>query len=190
MNDIIDFFFESIILPACIVDKKLNILRVNTYFSDFIETPELNSYQGVPLKKYLNFNIFSQDPNLIENILANMKNVLFDNVELHREEGGNEFLNINITPTTFFSKESESLILIFSDLTQNKDLKIKYQKLLRRKEKLLRLNTNLYKKVKTILSEKSKELYETHIKLEKAYLELNLVINVSISIIVLCLSDL
>ncbi len=168
MEKVTELFFNSLLSPACIIDREMNVLHANTKFLSMADISKKYLEEETSLNKCIDIDIFKKNPTLIEKVYTQEENIQRQRINVRNSKGKHLTLEINIVPAFLLFPAEDSLILIFSDSGEDKIIQKKYKELYEKekakREKAEKANTRL----KDLVDNKAKELIEAHLELEKA----------------------
>ncbi len=168
MEKVIALFFESLLSPACIIDREMNVLHTNNDFLDMADITREYLEEGTSLSRCIDIDLFSNNRGIIDKIYTRQENVQRQRITGRNSKGKHLSLEINIVPAFLLFPAEDTLILIFSKSTEDELIQKKYKELYEKekedREKTEELNTRL----KDLVEIKAKELLDAHLELEKA----------------------
>jgi len=169
MDKVIDIFLNSLVTPACIIDKDLKILHTNESFLTMADVSSDYIDEDILLNQCIDIDIFKKNPELIEKIYTQEEDFQRQRIKGRNSKGKHLSLSISVVPAFLLSPSEDTLILIFTDSTEEEIIQKKYKELYEKekdeREKIEEFNTRL----NDLVDNKAKELKEAHLELEKAY---------------------
>lgn len=127
-------FLNSLLSPACIVDKRLHILEANADFLSVADVSKKEINEGLALNKCIHTDFFTNWKNCVDIILTQGKCIKKNSIKARNHKGEELILSIRIISTTLLAPGSNSIMIIFSSKEQGEST-VKRYKYLYEKEK-------------------------------------------------------
>lgn len=173
MNKVIKTFFNSLLSPACIVNRSLQVLFANSDFLSMVDISEKDVNKGITLNKCINTDLFKNRKNLVDIILTQQKSIKNRKIKARNYKGVELSLSASIISTNLLAPGSDSIILIFSDTKQEKNIRNKYKNLYEKEKKERKKNEEYNKRLNELIDSKEKDLRNTRQELKKTCSSLN-----------------
>ncbi len=166
MSNKIKTFLDGLLAPTCIIDKHLKVLYANYDFLELAQTTPRDIRRGVTLDACLKLEIFNENTTVIDHVITGNGTVKLREVKGRNTKGNHLSLGVSLIPAAQLEPANESIIIIFTNLTEEENVHEKYKKLYEKereeRKKLEEFNVRLNELV-----------YEKTHELKKAYQELN-----------------
>ncbi len=167
MTEKIKTFLDGLLSPTCIIDQYLVIKYANYDFLELSQITPRDIRKGISLQKCLNLDIFNDNTDIIDKALVSREKVKLREVKGHDTKGKYVSLGISIIPASLLDDSSNTIILVFTDLTSEEDVHEKYKKLyekeLEERKKIEEFNVRLNE----LVDEKTHELKNAYHELNK-----------------------
>jgi len=161
-------FFNSLFQPACIIDRNIILLEANPGFYTLCGITRAQVKTGARLDACGSTPLFATLATLAAKILVSKKSLKKRGVRVTTAAGKNLSVNISIIPGALISEKSQAVLLVFSDIREEKESGA--YRALYEKEKADRLKTEEYnRRLNELIDNKAKELENAHRELKKAY---------------------
>ncbi|MBD3343864.1 MAG: SpoIIE family protein phosphatase [Chitinivibrionales bacterium] len=169
----IQYFINSINIPACVVDSGRRIVSANADFAAMVGVDSRSMVTASLFDNHCLLESTDKQKEKITRAIAGQKRVKLSNVRARNGRGEELYFKISGVPLARLFDEKELMLLLFADRTSEKKVMDKYETLYvqerEEREKLEEFNGRL----NDLIGERTRELSKAHSRLKRAYASLN-----------------